>query len=192
VVNHGTLRVEGGLSVTGGLHNAIGARLEISGLAAASIVNDGETVFRDRPFVVGSYLNRRLAAVEGADLTVLGSLTSAGHLEGDSAPGGRAAITVTGDVTMIGDATMSLPELTLTVEGDSIATLTEGLGYDLIRTGLRMAGAGARHQTIEVMSRDLGPDAAGLEPHRGAHFPLGELRIGPAGTTVSLVDRHDN
>lgn len=54
-----------------------------------------------------------------------------------------------------------------------------------------MEGAGSE-QTLEVMSKDIGPDASGLDRSIAGQYPVGVLRIGPSPSIVRLVDNHDN
>ncbi|MEM7623099.1 MAG: GC-type dockerin domain-anchored protein, partial [Planctomycetota bacterium] len=51
-------------------------------------------------------------------------------------------------------------------------------------------GLGLR--TVESMSSDLGPAAAGFDPARPGGFPLGELRIKPGSGHVLVVDDREN
>jgi hypothetical protein len=55
---------------------------------------------------------------------------------------------------------------------------------------VRLDGGGS--QTLEVMSEDIGADLDGLDRTIAGHFPIGTVRVGPAATTVDLVDAHDN
>jgi hypothetical protein len=47
-------------------------------------------------------------------------------------------------------------------------------------------------QSLELMSVDIGPSAAGLDRRMPGHFPIGSLRIGSSNAVVRLVDRRDN
>jgi hypothetical protein len=63
--------------------------------------------------------------------------------------------------------------------------------FDMAQATLLMESA-RPEVTLEVMSRDIGVDALGLDRSRPGHFPIGELHIGGSPTTVRLVDAHDN
>ncbi len=45
---------------------------------------------------------------------------------------------------------------------------------------------------LEVMSKDIGPVALGLDRTVTGHYPMKRLALGPAGSTIRLIDTHDN
>ncbi|MBS0188670.1 MAG: hypothetical protein JSS51_11415, partial [Planctomycetes bacterium] len=66
--------------------------------------------------------------------------------------------------------------------------------YDLSQATLQFENGFAvlTEQTLEVMSRDIGPSASGLDRTIPGHYPIGTLRIGQVVSLVRLVDNHDN
>jgi hypothetical protein len=62
--------------------------------------------------------------------------------------------------------------------------------FDMAQATLQMQSA-RPEATLEVMSRDIGPDVAGLDRTRPGHYPIGLLSINSRGVTV-LLDTRDN
>ena len=105
-----------------------------------------------------------------------------------------ASLTFSGSVHAIGAAaTLLAPfaDATVRVRGHVDLAINSNTRYDLSLATLQLEGTGAE-QTLEVMSADIGVDALGLDRTIAGHYPVGTLRIGPAASTVRLVDNHDN
>ncbi|MBY0114337.1 MAG: hypothetical protein K2Y21_16105 [Phycisphaerales bacterium] len=63
--------------------------------------------------------------------------------------------------------------------------------FDLARATLQLKPRGTE-QTLEVMSRDIGPNPSGLDRTIAGQYPIGTQRIGPSSVPVRLVDLYDN
>jgi hypothetical protein len=61
----------------------------------------------------------------------------------------------------------------------------------MLQASLRLEGIGTE-QLLEAMSTDIGPSPTGLDRALAGHYPVGTLEIGPAPSTVRLVDARDN
>jgi hypothetical protein len=87
-------------------------------------------------------------------------------------------------------ATLAMPAGSLVKVGGSFdCAIDSNSRFDLAQALLELTGAGSE-QTLEVMSRDTGPGASGLDRTIAGNFPIGTLTLGAA--TVRLVDSRDN
>ena len=174
----------------------------------SNVTNDNDvTVIADTQ-VVGDYTNNGTTTVQSGILTVTGSLNDNGMIIGDTSgvavsvtEGGLATLSSTSTgLTVIGDynagiaASLVMPSngLTVKVGGNFNAAINDNTRFDMAQATLQTVGLGTAPQDVEVMSKDIGCDSAGLDRAQPGHFPLGTLRIGPTPTTVNLVDNHDN
>ncbi len=203
VTNHGAIDMVGSLLAEGGLHNAADGQLAASGFVGADVVNDNQATFNGDSYVVGDYANNGTTTIVNGLLRITGALTNSGQIIGDvsteEAGGAEASaadlgLAASGDTVVGAGASLLMPatELTVQVEGSFDVAIDDNTNYDMAQATLQAIGPGAVPQTLEVMSEDLGPDPAGLDPTQPGHFPVGTLRIGPTPTTVDLVDNHDN
>ncbi len=173
VTNGGVLSIVGGSVTTPLLRNR--ALMEAAGGA-----------------VLGSFRNELGAAVaiRPGTLSILSDFTSDGAIAGS---GDVPALEVGGSFVLGAGATLAMPcaGSWVRIGGSFGCAIAGNTRYDMSVAELRLQGAGPE-QTLEVMSTDIGPDGAGLDRSLAGHFPVGVLRIGPALSTVRLVDEHDN
>ncbi|MCA9311447.1 MAG: hypothetical protein KDA21_09605, partial [Phycisphaerales bacterium] len=219
VIQDGTLRAHanGAASFVAPLNNANGATLELLGGAAAAPVitndsaslitgfgiidtpvlnNDGHLVTIADSQATGDIVNQGTITVQGGTLVVLGTLTGSGTVIGDVSRSERGAplphgLFIVGDLAPSAGANLLLPspDARLALGGDLDLPMTDHLAIDLVDATVHMNGLLA--QSLEAMSEDIGAVEAGLTRAPG-RFPIGTLRLGPAPTIVSVVDRHDN
>ena len=78
------------------------------------------------------------------------------------------------------------------IGGDFNVAIDSNTRYDMAEATLELVGLGTAPQLLEVMSTDDGPIAEGLDRTLAGHYPIGIRYLGPAATTVELVDSHDN
>ncbi|MCB9854698.1 MAG: hypothetical protein H6818_03350 [Phycisphaerales bacterium] len=201
LTNLGSIGLTGILSVTGGLHNDVNGELAATGFLAADIINDGDTTFNSDSFVIGDLLNNGTTTIINGALSIAGSLTNNGTIIGDiTSRGGPSAdgdvgLQIGGDLTLGSSASLLMPsfEFTIGIAGNFDAAIDSNTRFDLSAATLALnAEPAVGPQSLEVMSKDIGPDAAGLYRTLANHYPIGELRIGPMATTVNIVDNHDN
>jgi len=147
---------------------------------------DGAALFN------GGVTNHGTVHLGGAAMFVTESLDTGGVINDEPNGSGAAELRVDGNLVMRADS-----EITLSAEGGLVGTkgdfdvaITDHNRFDLSQTELRLDGTFP--QALEVMSTDVGSDLIGLNGTLPGHYPIGTLRIGPAGTTVFLVDNHDN
>ena len=148
--------------------------------------------------IFGSFTNNdgALTTIRSGSLYVFGSLTNNGTVVGTICAGCLSSppyLDIGGDLVLGTDANLSMPfaDALLHVAGHFDASLNNNTRYDMSAAALQFEGFGGE-QTLEVMSADIGPDALGLDRTKAGHFPIGTLHIGPANTTVRLVDHRDN
>jgi hypothetical protein len=196
----GTTHLSAAIVFADGIGIDIEGRLNTKGEVYADITNDGEVYCLGDTLVVGDYLNNGITIVQIGTLTIVGDLINNGEIIGDvSAP------PLPGEVRRLGDgmaisgnysagASASLlmpdPVWTFAVGGDFDVAINDNRRYDMSVATLRMAGLAGSQQTVELMGADVGADASGMDPMQPGSFPIGTLRLG--GTTVDLVDNHDN
>ncbi|MBS0196291.1 MAG: hypothetical protein JSR77_05990 [Planctomycetes bacterium] len=142
--------------------------------------------------VLGLYANESGATtiLSSGTLSIFGPLTSDGTIINS---GDVSNLEVNGDLTLglTGQLLMPFTGSLVRVEGSFDCVIDSTARYDMRQTTLQMEGLSAE-QTLEVMSIDLGPDEAGLDRSQPGHYPIGTLHIGPALSTIRLIDTHDN
>ncbi|MDX2130504.1 MAG: hypothetical protein SFY69_00445 [Planctomycetota bacterium] len=148
--------------------------------------------------IFGSFTNNAgaVTTIRGETLYVFGSLTNNGTIIGticSNCRNGDPDLDVTGTLALGPAASLLLPfdQSVVSVGGDFDCAINSNSRYDMHLATLQLEGAAAE-QTLEVMSADIGPVAAGLDRTLAGHYPVGTLRIGPAPSTARLVDTHDN
>ncbi len=158
--------------------------------------NRAHAEFVESCAIQGDFMNEAGAAcsIRGGTLLVNGMLTSNGAVvgsacEGCSSPGLDVAL----DLTLGAGAELRMPIAgsLVRVAGDVDSAIDDHARFDLARATLRVGG-GQGDQAFEVMSRDIGPDARGLDRAIAGHYPIAKLEIGPEHSVVRLVDGHDN
>jgi hypothetical protein len=154
--------------------------------------------------IFGSFTNNNGATttIRSGTLFVFGSFTNNGTIVGTVCSGclqdggGAAAspgLDVGGDLSLGVDANLNLPftGAIVRVGGNYDASINNNARYDMAIASLQLEGSGTE-QTLEAMSNDIGASATGLDRTLPGHYPLGTLEIGPAPSTVRLVDTRDN
>ncbi len=167
-----------------------------SGFWMTDLENDGQLSCTDDTTVVGDVENDGTITIYTGTLTILGALTNNGTIignyrgtrDGDDWQG----IHISGDFDAGYGAQllMPFPALRVRVDGGYDVAIGHNERYDMRQATLvvgSLAGAGVE---FEVMSRDVGPIAAGLDRMQPGHYPIGTLHI--AGATINLIDTHDN
>jgi hypothetical protein len=190
----GSISVLGGALATDSLTNDAGGMVSGFGLIQADVTNDGDVVVLADAQIVGDVANEGAITVQNGLLTIIGTLSGAGTLVGDSGGGQGFATTseglsVLGDLDLPGDATLDLADQTLKVSGDVIIGVKDPSRFDLWTSRLQLVGLPGGQQRLEALAQDLGPKQSLTD---ASLFPIGELRFGPAATQVKLVDHHDN
>jgi hypothetical protein len=148
--------------------------------------------------IFGNLLNNVLATttIRSGTLFVFGDLTNNGTVIGticSTCSGLPPSMDVGGTLSLGPAANLTMPFVGSTVHlgGSFDCAINANTRFDLAQATLQLQSA--RHEvTLEVMSRDIGVDALGLDRSRPGHFPIGELHIGGSPTTVRLIDAHDN
>jgi hypothetical protein len=145
----------------------------------------------------GDYRNDGRTNLNGGVLLVSGSLVNDGVIDEGVAPvpisrSGGNELRIGADLFLGREAALRalLPGSIIVVGGDFDAAVNDSDRFDLSQAELRMDGSGA--QTLELMSVDVGPVATGFDRTEPGHYPIRLLRIGPAPTSVDLVDNRDN
>ncbi|MCA9783702.1 MAG: VCBS repeat-containing protein [Candidatus Cloacimonetes bacterium] len=107
---------------------------------------------------------------------------------------GPAGVVVLGDLRVQPGAALLLEgtQALLKVGGDVDIALSDPTRFALNGGTLQLVGLAEEIQTLEVLSTDIGEDPLGLQPGTPGQYPLGSLILGPGGSTVRLVDNHDN
>ncbi|MBY0112375.1 MAG: hypothetical protein K2Y21_06105 [Phycisphaerales bacterium] len=146
----------------------------------------------------GSYTNEYGAttSIRSGTLLVFGTLTNSGTIVGAACTGCLSVppnLDIGGDLTLGAPANLNMPFVgsQVHVGGDFDNSINANTRYDLSLATLQLEGTGSE-QTLEVMSRDIGASASGLDRTIAGHYPIGTLRIGPSPSTVRLVDAYDN
>ena len=158
--------------------------------------------------VVGDYLNAATGTttVQVGTLTIVGNLTNNGTILGNVSappPAAKAAsavaqagdgMAISGDYTAGASTSLMMPDAiwVFAVGGDFNVAINDNTNYDMRLAQLHMDGLSGATQNLEIMSLDIGASSDGLDRSFAGHYPIGTLRIGPNGTTVNLVDTHDN
>jgi hypothetical protein len=148
--------------------------------------------------VFGSYTNEAGATttIRSGTLFVFGSLTNNGTIIGticSNCLGTPPNLDVGGDLILGPAANLNMPFVgsLVHVGGSFDCAINSNTRYDMSLATLQMEGTGPE-QALEVMSADIGADAAGLDRTLSGHFPINTLHIGASPSTVRLVDTHDN
>jgi len=162
----------------------ISADTVISKVGQATV--DGAALFN------GGLTNQGTIHLGGAAMFVTESLDTGGIINDEPNGAGAAELRVEGNLVMRTDSEIILSAAggLVGTKGDLDVAITDHTRYDLSQAELRLDGTSP--QTLEVMSTDAGSDLIGLNGALPGHYPIGTLRIGPSGTTVILVDNHDN
>lgn len=210
LTNAGALTLYGGtLSATPILNDVTGDITGYGDIFADVTNRHNLTVIADMQ-IAGDYVNDGVTTVQNGLLTVIGSLTNNGTIVGN-APGGAPkpaadapvlapAAGSDGSLSVIGDygagptASLLLPSANTTfkVAGNFDVQISSNTAYDLSRAALQMVGLSGSQQSLEVMSKDIGPTAIGLNRTLPGNYPIGTLHIGPTPATVGLADNRDN
>ncbi len=216
----GQTRLEQGASLTlGGSATAIGpttANLNTSLVASGTFANldtftiTGGTI--DAPLfwnravanifgssaMFGSFTNEAgaITTIRSGTLFVFGSLTNNGTIVGTICSGcvGTPPNLDVGGSLSIGSAanlTMPFDGSLVHVGGSFGCAIDSNARYDMALATLQLEGTGSE-QTLEVMSKDIGADALGLDRSLAGHYPIGVLHVGALPSTVRLVDVRDN
>ncbi len=148
--------------------------------------------------IFGSFTNDAgaVTTVRSGTIFIFGSLTNNGTIIGTicaNCLGTPPNLNVGGSLVLGPAATLNMPfnDSLVQIGGNFDCAINSSTRFDLSLVTLQLEGAGTE-QTLEVMSRDIGPDAAGLDRSLAGHYPIRTLRIGPTPSTVRLVDAHDN
>ncbi|MBS0195559.1 MAG: hypothetical protein JSR77_02270 [Planctomycetes bacterium] len=148
--------------------------------------------------VFGSFTNSAgaTATIRGGTLYVFGTLTNNGTVVGtvcSNCLGGPPNLDVGGSLVLGPAANLLMPFTGSLVHigGSFDCAINDNTRYHMSQATLQLEGTGAE-QTLEVMSADIGADESGLDRTLSGHYPIGVLHIGPAISTVRLVDAHDN
>jgi hypothetical protein len=146
----------------------------------------------------GSYTNEggAVTTIRSGTLYVFGSLTNNGTIIGAICSNCLATppnLDVGGSLVLGPDANLTMPfsGSLVHIGGNFDCAINSNARYGLSLATVQME-ATAGPQTLEVMSTDIGPLPSGLDHSLAGHYPIGVLHIGPAPSTVQLVDNHDN
>jgi hypothetical protein len=200
--------------VYGNLNAAIDSEVSASGSLAnfgtwtVTGGSIGATMFTNRDAlavsgtsgIFGDFTNEAGATttITSGRLFVVGSLTNNGTIVGTPCSNCLSTppnLDVGGDLNLGPAANLNMPfaDSLVHVGGNYNNAINSNARYDLSLATLQLEGSGgAAEQTLEVMSKDIGADVAGLDRTLAGHYPIRTLRIGPAMSTVRLVDTHDN
>ena len=153
--------------------------------------------------IYADYVNDGTTAVHRGTLYIYGDLSGEGTMLGDvdTGPGLRGGdLPSPGDGFSIGgssilgvDASLRMLDFdwTLGIGGDVDWAINANDRFAMNGATLELTGLNTGLQSLELMSLDVGPNDTGFDSAPSGHFPLGTLRVA-AGTTVNLVDSHDN
>jgi hypothetical protein len=148
--------------------------------------------------VFGSFTNEAGATttIRSGTLFVYGSLTNNGTIIGticSNCLGAPPNLDVGGDLNLGSAANLNMPfdGSLVHIGGSFNCAINSNTRYDMSLATLQLEGTGTE-QMLEVMSTDIGADAAGLDRTLAGHYPIDTLHIGPSPSTVRLVDAHDN
>jgi hypothetical protein len=148
--------------------------------------------------VFGSYTNDvgATTTVRSGTLFVFGSLTNLGTIVGSicsNCLGSPPNLDVGGSLSLGSSSYLLMPfdESVIRVGGHFDCAIDSSARFDMSLASIELQGAGGE-QLLEVMSVDLGPSALGLDRTITGHFPIKHISVGPAPSTVRLLDTHDN
>lgn len=189
----GAASVDGVLTLSGGAIQAPALTVERGGAVTgegdvlASVIDRGAFTALGDMLVTGDFSIEAPGA-----LTVLGSAGRA--IGAGDVPDARSAtgvMIVGGTFNADAASSVALTGGALAIHEDSCVAIDDHDRFDMVTGEVRMVGASGA-QSFERMSRDIGHLSYGLDPTRPRQYPIGTLRVGPAGTTVNLVDTYDN
>ena len=189
VTNTSRVYTVGNTLIVGGLTNNTGAVFTVQiGVTTliGSLVNNGT--------IVGVIQNPALSMPIDEESGDPGAPPDEEWLLSEARSGGTQpgdGLFIQGDFVAGPESSLSFPDAVwrMTVAGDFDVAISDSTRFDLRSAELRFAG-GSEPQYIEALSTNEGNGPEGLEPGPG-RFPIGKLTIG-AGTTVIIVDNHDN
>jgi hypothetical protein len=197
LLSFGETSLHGGLLLSdSGIHQTELASLSGFGTIAGHMANAGAvTVSADMQFTHG-LSNTGIVTMQSGVLTVFGQFENYGVVLGDPSggfTGGDLGLTVIGDLFVGQDGSLSMPGDggSLRVSGNASVAINDAQAWNMATSELRMVGEGDIVQELETLGEDLGAQEAGFDV-QGAGMPIGLLRLGPAATTVQLVDAFDN
>lgn len=172
-----------------------GARLNLGGEVLSNLDNSGKIIFTTSSTIIGSLVNNTNAEINtsGFSLSVFGPFTGSGTI--NAAPGGcpnclqqPATLSVFDDVRLGSTSSTSITGV-MEIAGDFRSDIVESDRFAMLNGTIRMNNSiGRAVQNFEVQSRDFGPAGAAMRPYINGSFPLGSLEVGPASTTVNLVN----
>lgn len=200
LLNHNrTLTSTGFISLAGGVIASdivVDVTSSFSGWGTMSgqFTNNNEvTFFADTLQFGANYINNGTTTIQNGVLTIVESLINNGTILGDFVSrSGINGMTVLRDYVAGPGATLSILGGQARIGGDYDVAIDDIARYNMETADLRMVGLAGSSQSLETMSSDIGCNSAGLDSSMPGHFPLGAIHIGPATTTVTLVDNHDN
>ncbi|MEI7656794.1 MAG: FG-GAP repeat protein [Phycisphaerae bacterium] len=165
---------------------------------APLFANQGSVNAFGSSVIYGSFMNNvgATTTVRSGTLFVFGDFTNNGTVIGticSTCSGLPPGMDVGGTLSLGPAANLTMPFVGSIVHigGSFDCAINANTRFDMALSTLQMESARSE-VTLEVMSRDIGVDALGLDRSRPGHFPIGELHIGGAPTTVRLVDAYDN
>lgn len=173
--------------------NAPDGTIDAYGDIIGNLQNDGAYNILGDLMHDGDFTNNGATIVQNGTLSVLGAFANNGTIIGSCA-GCRDSLGLfsRGDLTIGAGATLSFPGTAATVNcgGDFDCAIDSNTRYDMASATLLMF-ATSGSQTLEVMSRDVGPLQSGLDRTIAGNYPIHELRINSL-VPVTLVDARDN
>jgi hypothetical protein len=179
------------------LNNAGTGQITGHGQLYTNLTNGGDVIITGNTTLVGDVLNDATGRIylQIGTTTLIGNLTNHGAVIGNFGLADTAGrLDLLGDFVADAAASLRLAQAgtVFSVTGGYDNAINDAARFDLHVATLQFRGA-LVPQLVEVMSTDLGPVVAGLDPNGVGHFPLGTLQIGAgAPTTVQLVDLRDN
>jgi hypothetical protein len=175
-------------------------------IAAPLYYNRAATDLFGSSAIFGDFTNAAgaVTTIRSGTLYVFGTLTNNGTIigtvvgemldgGGEAFVGSPPSLDVTGSLILGPAANLTMPfaDAQVHVGGSFECAIDSNTRFDLSLATLELEGTGAE-QTLEVMARDIGADARGLDRTIEGQFPVRNLHIGAAPSTVRLVDEHDN
>jgi alpha-tubulin suppressor-like RCC1 family protein len=192
IQNGASIYVTGAFDIAGG-------RAFLSGQMAPSVLRtsgDGEVRVAGDVDAFCDYENAGTTIVQRGVLFVYGDLTNTGTLVGDVnngflPPEPGDGLSIGGDYTVGREASISLPDPVwrLAVGGDFDVEIDEPSRFTMGLATLELTGlSSGGTQLVEATSADLGSTEEAFDDSNNL---IGEFRL-RAGTTVEIVDTHDN
>ncbi len=179
------------------LTNTLTGQLTGYGQFYTNLTNNGDVIFTGNTTLVGDVLNNATGRIylQIGTTTLIGNLTNNGAIIGTFATDKTAGrLDLLGSFVADAGATLRLPQAgtVFSVTGNYDNAINDPARFDLRLATLQLRGA-LVPQILEVMSTDIGPVPAGLDPSQPGHCPVGTLHIGAdAPAIVQLVDNRDN